>query len=163
MEALGFRPIVRAEDVAVMGITEVVRHMPRIYRRIPAAAAIRSPQEKPDAAMLIDFPDVNLSLARRLKRLGRAGDLLRQPAAVGVEEVPHPQRAALRGSDADHLSFRGALLSRPRRRGGIRRPSAGRVPTADGQPRANSLARRSWIRQKPGSACCPAAAGRRSG
>ena len=32
MEALGFRRIVRAEDVAVMGITEVVRHMPRIYR-----------------------------------------------------------------------------------------------------------------------------------
>jgi lipid-A-disaccharide synthase len=32
MEALGFRPVVRAEDVAVLGITEVVRHMPRIYR-----------------------------------------------------------------------------------------------------------------------------------
>ncbi len=69
MEALGFRPIVRSEDVAVMGITEVVRHMPRIYReyrRLRASIA----QEKPDAAILIDFPDVNLSLARRLKALG---------------------------------------------------------------------------------------------
>ncbi len=69
MEALGFRPIVRAEDVAVMGITEVVRHMPRIYReyrRLRASIAA----EKPDIAILIDFPDVNLSLARRLKRQG---------------------------------------------------------------------------------------------
>jgi lipid-A-disaccharide synthase len=69
MEAIGFRPIVRAEDVAVMGITEVVRHMPRIYReyrRLRASIA----SEKPDAAVLIDFPDVNLSLARHLKRQG---------------------------------------------------------------------------------------------
>ncbi len=69
MEALGFRPIVRSEDVAVMGITEVVRHMPRIYReyrRLRASIA----QEKPDIAILIDFPDVNLSLAKRLKAQG---------------------------------------------------------------------------------------------
>jgi lipid-A-disaccharide synthase len=69
MEELGFRPIVRSEDVAVMGITEVVRHLPRIYReyrRLRASIAA----ERPDIAILIDFPDVNLSLARRLKRLG---------------------------------------------------------------------------------------------
>ncbi|MGB7136094.1 MAG: lipid-A-disaccharide synthase [Acidobacteriaceae bacterium] len=69
MEALGFRPIVRSEDVAVMGITEVARHMPRIYReyrRLRASIAA----EEPAAAILIDFPDVNLSLARHLKRLG---------------------------------------------------------------------------------------------
>jgi lipid-A-disaccharide synthase len=69
MEALGFRPIVRAEDVAVMGITEVIRHMPHIYReyhRLKASIAA----ERPDAAILIDFPDVNLSLARTLKKLG---------------------------------------------------------------------------------------------
>ena len=69
MEAQGFRPVVRSEDVAVMGITEVVRHMPRIYgeyRRLRASIAA----EKPDAAILIDFPDVNLSLARHLKRQG---------------------------------------------------------------------------------------------
>jgi len=69
MEALGFRPIVRAEDVAVMGITEVVRHMPRIYReyrRLRASIA----EEKPEAAILIDFPDVNLSLAKHLSAEG---------------------------------------------------------------------------------------------
>jgi lipid-A-disaccharide synthase len=69
MAALGFRPIVRAEDVAVMGITEVVRHMPRIYgeyRRLRASIAA----ERPDIAILIDFPDVNLSLAKHLRRQG---------------------------------------------------------------------------------------------
>jgi lipid-A-disaccharide synthase len=69
MEALGFRRIVRAEDVAVMGITEVIRHMPHIYSEYrKLKTAIRA--EKPDAAILIDFPDVNLSLAKHLKRAG---------------------------------------------------------------------------------------------
>ncbi|HLH36554.1 MAG TPA: lipid-A-disaccharide synthase [Alloacidobacterium sp.] len=68
MEALGFRRIVRAEDVAVMGITEIIRHIPHIYaeyRKLRASIAA----ERPDAAILIDFPDVNLSLARTLHRL----------------------------------------------------------------------------------------------
>ena len=69
MEALGFERVVCAEDVAVMGITEVVLHMPRIYgeyRRLKASIS----QNRPDLAILIDFPDVNLSLARHLKRAG---------------------------------------------------------------------------------------------
>jgi lipid-A-disaccharide synthase len=69
MEALGFRRIVRAEDVAVMGITEIIRHIPRIYgeyRKLKASIA----RERPGAAILIDFPDVNLSLARTLHKLG---------------------------------------------------------------------------------------------
>ncbi|MGB0124257.1 MAG: lipid-A-disaccharide synthase [Silvibacterium sp.] len=69
MEALGFHRIVRAEDVAVMGITEVILHMPRIYGEYQKLkASIR--RERPDLAILIDFPDVNLSLARHLKRAG---------------------------------------------------------------------------------------------
>lgn len=73
MEGLGFRRVVRAEDVAVMGITEVIRHMPRIYgeyRRLKAAVTTENRAERPDVAVLIDFPDVNLSLAKHLKRAG---------------------------------------------------------------------------------------------
>jgi lipid-A-disaccharide synthase len=67
MRTVGFRSVVRAEDVAVMGITEVIRHMPRIYREYRRLrTSIRT--EKPDVAILIDFPDVNLSLARHLHR-----------------------------------------------------------------------------------------------
>jgi lipid-A-disaccharide synthase len=69
MEQLGFRRIVKAEDVAVMGITEVVRHMPRIYAEFrKLRASLR--RERPDVAILIDFPDVNLRLAEELHRLG---------------------------------------------------------------------------------------------
>ena len=69
MEALGFQPIVRAEDVAVMGITEVLLHMPRIYGEYrKLKTAIRT--VRPDLAILIDFPDVNLSLAKHLHRAG---------------------------------------------------------------------------------------------
>ncbi len=69
MEAAGLKRIVRVEDVAVMGITEIVRHVPRIwreYRRLRRALLT----EKPDVLVLIDFPDVNLGLARRAKQLG---------------------------------------------------------------------------------------------
>lgn len=68
MESAGCERIVRAEEIAVMGITEVVRHMPRIYgeyRRLVRSIRAR----KPDVAVLIDFPDVNFRLARELKKL----------------------------------------------------------------------------------------------
>lgn len=68
MEASGLDRIVRAEDVAHMGITEVIRHAPRIYgeyRRLVASIKER----RPAAAILIDFPDVNLRLARELRKL----------------------------------------------------------------------------------------------
>ena len=69
METAGCERIVRAEDIAVMGITEVLRHMPRIYgeyRRLVRSIRAR----RPDVAVLIDFPDVNFRLARVCKELG---------------------------------------------------------------------------------------------
>ncbi len=70
MEAAGLLRVVRAEDVAVMGITEVIRHMPRIYGEYrKLKQSLKSQPRLPDAAVLIDFPDVNLGLARELHRL----------------------------------------------------------------------------------------------
>jgi len=70
MEAASLKRIVRAEDVAVMGITEVIRHMPRIYSEYrKLKLSLQSQPHLPDAAVLIDFPDVNLGLARELHRL----------------------------------------------------------------------------------------------
>ncbi len=69
MAALGFERVVRSEDVAVMGITEVIRHLPRIYREYRRLKqAIR--ERRPAAAVLIDFPDVNLKLAEALHAVG---------------------------------------------------------------------------------------------
>ena len=69
MEAAGLDRVVRAEDIAVMGITEIVRHVPKIwreYRKLRASLA----QRRPAVAVLIDFPDVNLGLAKQCRRLG---------------------------------------------------------------------------------------------
>jgi lipid-A-disaccharide synthase len=57
------------EELAVMGLVEVVSRLPRIRRlfhRLRGEAARRRPR----AAVLIDSPDFNLRLAKRLKRLG---------------------------------------------------------------------------------------------
>jgi lipid-A-disaccharide synthase len=69
MEAAGVRRVVRAEDMAVMGITEIILHLPRIYREFQKLKqAIRA--RRPSVAILIDFPDIHLRLAREFKRLG---------------------------------------------------------------------------------------------
>lgn len=68
MQSLGLRRIVRSEDVAVMGITEVIRHLPQIYAEYrKLKSAIR--ENKPDIAVLIDFPDIHLKLAEELHAL----------------------------------------------------------------------------------------------
>lgn len=67
MRTAGQRQTVCAEDVAVMGITEILRHVPRIYRSY--RRLVRSIHTaRPDVAVLIDFPDVNFRLARHLRR-----------------------------------------------------------------------------------------------
>jgi len=69
MRAAGVRPVVDAASLSVVGLVEVVRHIPRIYgeyRRMIAAAR----RERPALAVLTDSPDFHLRLAARLKRLG---------------------------------------------------------------------------------------------
>ena len=55
--------------LAVTGLTEALAKVPRslaTIRRLTAAAR----DQRPDALVVIDFPDFNFSLARRVKRLG---------------------------------------------------------------------------------------------
>ncbi len=69
MRAAGVRQVVDAASLSVVGLVEVVRHIPRIYmefRRMVAAAR----RERPDLAILTDSPDFHLRLAPRLKALG---------------------------------------------------------------------------------------------
>jgi lipid-A-disaccharide synthase len=69
MVAAGLQRVVRAEDMAVMGITEVIRHLPRIYREFRRLKESLH-DRRPDAAVLIDFPDIHFKLARELRSLG---------------------------------------------------------------------------------------------
>ena len=65
----GVDAVVRTEDLAVVGLFEVIRHVPRIhglYRRLDSAAR----RERPDLAILTDAPDFHLRLAARLRSMG---------------------------------------------------------------------------------------------
>jgi len=69
LRAAGVRTVVDAASLAVVGLLEVVEHIPRIwreYRKLLAAAR----QERPDLAILTDSPDFHLRVARRLSAQG---------------------------------------------------------------------------------------------
>jgi lipid-A-disaccharide synthase len=69
LRASGVRTVVDAASLAVVGLLEVVAHIPRIYgeyRKLLAAAR----EEKPDLAILTDSPDFHLRAARHLHRQG---------------------------------------------------------------------------------------------
>jgi lipid-A-disaccharide synthase len=69
MESEGVDILFPMDDLAVVGIVEILSQIPRIrkiFRRIQEEVKARAPQ----AAVLIDSPDFNLRLAKRLKKLG---------------------------------------------------------------------------------------------
>lgn len=69
LERAGLRRIVRSEKLAVVGVFEVFEKLPALSR---ALARMRGAARRfaPDGAVLIDFPDFNGILARRLHRDG---------------------------------------------------------------------------------------------
>lgn len=60
---------VHAKEVAVVGLVEVITHLPTIRNRFNHLVK-EAKRRKPDAAILVDFPDFNLRLARDLHALG---------------------------------------------------------------------------------------------
>lgn len=67
MRAAGCDTVVDAKDLAVVGITEIVNHLPKIlglYRRLIREADRR----QPDVAVVIDSPAFNWRVARQMKR-----------------------------------------------------------------------------------------------
>ncbi|MGQ9896129.1 MAG: lipid-A-disaccharide synthase [Acidobacteriota bacterium] len=67
LAAVGVAPLVRMEAISVIGIVEVIRHLPTIWRTFRGLVA-RLDRDRPDIAILVDFPDFNLRLARQLVR-----------------------------------------------------------------------------------------------
>jgi lipid-A-disaccharide synthase len=69
MRAAGCDTVVDAKDLAVVGITEILSHLPKIlklYRHLISEADKR----KPDLAIVIDSPAFNWRVARQMKRRG---------------------------------------------------------------------------------------------
>lgn len=69
MAAAGVRLVRHASEVAVMGLVEVIRHLPAL-RRTLADLESTIARERPDVVVPVDFPDFNLRLAQRARRLG---------------------------------------------------------------------------------------------
>lgn len=69
MQAAGVRAVVDSRSLAVVGIVEVLAHIPRIYgefRKLVRAAK----EHRPDLAILTDSPDFHLRLAKKLHAQG---------------------------------------------------------------------------------------------
>jgi len=69
LQAEGVEPVIDAASLSVVGLAEVVVHLPRIYRQYRKLLR-HAKQHRPTAAILTDNPDFHLRLARHLKRLG---------------------------------------------------------------------------------------------
>lgn len=69
--AAGTAPLVHIRDMAYMGFSEVLRHLPDIRANLRVAIdAVRSRSMRPDAVVLVDYPSFNLKIAREANRLG---------------------------------------------------------------------------------------------
>ncbi|HEV2401328.1 MAG TPA: lipid-A-disaccharide synthase [Candidatus Sulfotelmatobacter sp.] len=69
MRAAGCDTVIDAKDLAVVGITEILNHLPkilRLYKHLIREADWR----KPDLAIVIDSPAFNWRVARQMKRRG---------------------------------------------------------------------------------------------
>jgi len=69
MQAAGVRPIVDQRSLAVVGIIEVIPHIPRVLGELNKLVRVCA-AESPDVAILTDSPSFHLPLARKLKRQG---------------------------------------------------------------------------------------------
>ncbi|HEX6159845.1 MAG TPA: lipid-A-disaccharide synthase [Thermoanaerobaculia bacterium] len=58
-----------ASEMGIVGLFNVIRHLP-MFRRVFAELMARIESERPDAVLLVDYPDFNLRVARKCKELG---------------------------------------------------------------------------------------------
>jgi lipid-A-disaccharide synthase len=155
MRAAGCDIVVDARDLSVVGISEILSHLPNIYRLF--RRLIRETEKRrPDLAIVIDSPAFNWRVARQMKQRGipvvyyvcpqfwawRQGRvrLLRKYVDKALVIFPFEEKFYRdRGVDA---TFVGHPLT------GISRPSIGRAEYAD---KHQLDAAKPWITLMPGS------------
>jgi lipid-A-disaccharide synthase len=69
MRGAGVESVVRSDDLAIMGLAEIARALPKFWRAFKALK-IAALERRPHAVILVDWPDFNLRLARALHRRG---------------------------------------------------------------------------------------------
>lgn len=68
LQELGLSPLFDAGEIALMGLTAVIRDLPRLIRRIGETARFVA-KEKPDCLITIDSPDFSLRVAKKVRSL----------------------------------------------------------------------------------------------
>lgn len=69
MRDAGVHILADASEISVVGATEVLTHLRPLYRVFSGLTRFLR-QERPDLLVLIDFPDFNIMLGKRAKKLG---------------------------------------------------------------------------------------------
>jgi len=69
MESIGFQRLGAAEDMAVMGLSEVLSHF-KVIRSVYYRILEECKKRKPKVAILMDYPGFNLRISKKLKKLG---------------------------------------------------------------------------------------------
>jgi lipid-A-disaccharide synthase len=65
----GMRILHHAREMGIVGLFNVLRHL-RMFRRVLQEMTDTIAAERPDAVMLVDYPEFNLQLAKRCKAMG---------------------------------------------------------------------------------------------
>ena len=69
MRDAGVEAIVKSDNLSIVGLPEIARALPmflKVFQKLKSTAI----EKKPDTAVLVDFPDFNLKLAKTLKKQG---------------------------------------------------------------------------------------------
>jgi lipid-A-disaccharide synthase len=69
MRAAGCETVVDAKDLAVVGISEIISHLPKIYGRFRRLIS-EADKRRPDLAIVIDSPAFNWRVARQMHKRG---------------------------------------------------------------------------------------------
>jgi lipid-A-disaccharide synthase len=69
LAAEGMTLLHHAKEMGIVGLFNVLRHL-RMFRRIFDELIARIEAERPDAVLLVDYPDFNLRVAKRCRTLG---------------------------------------------------------------------------------------------
>ena len=153
MQAAGCDIIESSSALAVRGLTEVLRHLPRLFR-LRGQLVRRFAADRPALFIGIDAPDFNLGLEKKLKRRGLRTIHYVSPSVWAWRE----ERIKTIGAAADHVlalfPFEPALYAKA----GVAATYVGH-PLADAAPllpqRAARRALRQFAREQPVVALLP--------
>lgn len=69
MEAMGFQRFGKSEEMAVVGLAEIIEHYGKL-RAVFYSLIDEAKKRRPDVVIIMDYPGFNLRLAKEIKKLG---------------------------------------------------------------------------------------------